>query len=89
MLPKFSTDKLVMQEAAYHILTRLSTRLHRKKKAPWPILPLQIRLYVIQSLKEADAEVVDFRKFKFGTRSFTPYDPHGLCKDHYVRVYYY
>ena len=32
-LPKFSIDKLVMQEVAYHILTELSTRIHRKKKA--------------------------------------------------------
>ena len=37
---RFSTDKLVMQEVAYHISTGLSTGFHRKKKAPWPTLPL-------------------------------------------------
>ena len=45
-------------------------------------------LYTIGSLKEADAKVVDFKKFKLGTRSFNPYDPHGLCRDNCVRAYY-
>lgn len=43
---------------------------------------------MIRSLKESNAEVVDFKKFKFDTRSFNPYEPHGLCRDHCVRVYY-
>lgn len=47
VLPKFSTDKLVMQEVIYHILTRLSIGFHKKKMTPWPMLPLQIGLYVI------------------------------------------
>ena len=34
VLPKFSMDKLIMQEVSYHISTGLATRLHRKKKAP-------------------------------------------------------
>lgn len=40
VFPRFFTNKLVMQEVAYHILTGLSTGFHRKKKAPWPMLPL-------------------------------------------------
>jgi len=39
VLSKFSMDKLVMLEVAYHISAKISTRLHRKKKAPWPTLP--------------------------------------------------
>lgn len=47
VLPKFALDILVMQDVAYHISVGLTTRLHWKKKAPWPALPLHIRLYKI------------------------------------------
>ena len=47
VLQKFSMDKLVMQEGSYHILAGLLARLHRKKKAHWPTLLLQIKLYKI------------------------------------------
>jgi len=47
VLPKFSLDVLVMKEIVYHISARLTARLQRKKKAPWPTLPLQIELYEI------------------------------------------
>lgn len=33
-LPRYATDKLVMQEVAYHISTGLSVGLHRRKKEP-------------------------------------------------------
>lgn len=51
------------------------------------MLPTRIRFYMIRSLKESDVGVVDFKKFKFGTKSFNLYDPHGLCRDPYARVY--
>ena len=35
-----------------------------------------------------DVEVEEFQKFKFSTKIFNLYDPHGLFRDHYVRVYY-
>jgi len=88
VLSRFSTDKLVMQEVSYHISIGLSAGLHKKKKAPWLTLPMQIGFYTIKSLKEPDVEVNDFKNFKFGTKSFNPYDPHGLCRDHYARLYY-
>jgi len=53
-LLRFSTDRLVTQEVAYHISTGLSARLHRRKKAPWPTLPLWVGLYEIRTLKDAD-----------------------------------
>jgi len=56
VLLKFSFDILIMQEVAYHILVGLTTKLHQKKKAPWPALPLWIGLYEIQSFKQADVE---------------------------------
>jgi len=88
VLPKFSMDKLVMQEVAYHISTGLSVRLHIEKNAPWPTLPLRIELYEIQNLKHAKAETEKFKRFTFDTRSFNPYDPHCLVKDHCARVYH-
>ena len=39
-------------------------------------------------MKEANAEAKNCKKFKFSIKSFDPYDPHCLCRDHYARVYY-
>lgn len=86
VLPKLYMDKLVMQEVSYHISTGLSARLQRKKKAPWPTLPLWTRLYEIQNLKHAEAEIGEFKRFTFDTKSFNSYDPHFLVKDHCARV---
>lgn len=47
VLLKFSLDILIMQEVSFHILARLTARLHRNKKEPWPTFPLHIRLYEI------------------------------------------
>jgi len=78
VLPRFSTDKLVMQEVSYHISIGLLVGIHMRKKAPWPTLPLRIGLYEIQSLKDVDAKVEDLKKFEFGTNDFNPYDPHCI-----------
>jgi len=83
VLPKYATDKLVMQEVSYH----LSTGLHKKKKGPWPTLPLLIKLYEIKSLKDADVRAKEILKFKFKTKYFILYDPHNICKNHCARVY--
>ena len=87
VLPRFSMDKFLMQEIAYHLSTRLLSGLH-KKKEPWPILTLRIRLYAIKSLKYADVEAKEIVKFKFNTKDFNPYDPHFICKNHCEKVYY-
>lgn len=55
-LLKFSLDILLMQEVVCHISIGLIARLHRKKKPPWPTLPLKIGLYKIQSFKKADVK---------------------------------
>lgn len=39
VFPRFSIDKMVMKEVAYHISIGLSDGLHKKKKAPWLMLP--------------------------------------------------
>jgi len=77
-----------MQEVAYHISTGFLVRLHRKKKAPWPALPLWIWLYEIQNIKHAKVEIEEFNRFDFSTRSFNPYEPHCLVKDHCARVHH-
>lgn len=88
VIPKYATDKLVMQEVSYHLSTWLSTGLHKKKKGPWPILPLLIKLYEIKNLKDVDVEAKEILKFKFKTKYFILYDPHNICKNHYARLYY-
>lgn len=88
VLPKFTMDRLVMQEVTYHITTRLLTRLHRKKKAPWTALPLWIVLYEIQNLKHGEAEMEEFNSFTFNTKSFNPHDPCRIVEDHCTRMYH-
>lgn len=71
---------------SYHISIGFSARLHKKKNTPWPILTLRILLYEIWNLKHAEAEMEEFNIVTFGTRSFNPYDPHCLVKNHCARV---
>ena len=42
-LPRFATNKLVMQEVAYHIFTGLSIGLHRRKKASSSTMDARLR----------------------------------------------
>lgn len=66
----------------------MSDELHRKKKAPWLALSLQIILYDIKSMKHADVEGKDIVNFDFGTKDFNLYDPHKFFKDHCTRAYF-
>lgn len=86
VLPRYATEKIIMQEVSYHLTTGLSVGKHRKKKAPWPALPLWVRLYEIKSLKYANVEAKDIVKFEFGTNEFNLYDPHSVWKDHCTQV---
>lgn len=86
VLPIFSLDKLAMHEVSYHILAGLTTRLHRKKKAPWSTLSLWIALYEIQSFKHVDVEAGQMKKYPFDLWSYNLYDPHCLVKDHCKRL---
>ena len=88
VLPRYPTNKLVMQEFYYHISIGLSRVLQRKKKEPWPILPLQIGLYMIKNLKVADTEGKEIKKFTFGNLDFNLYDPRYVCKENYAKVHF-
>lgn len=88
VLPRLSTNNLVMQEVSYYISIGLSTGLHMKKKAPWPFIPLWIGLYEIMGLKDADVEGKDLEKFEFGTKDYNMYNPHYIFMNHCVKVYY-
>ena len=68
VLPRFSMDKLVMQEVTYHISIGLLIGLHMRKKAPCPTLPLQIWFYDIKILKDVDEEAKEIVNFKFRTK---------------------
>ena len=88
LLSRYAIDKLVMQEVAYHLSAGLLGVLHRKKKAHWPVLPLQIGLCEIKNLKVADIEGKDIEKFAFGCLDFNPYDPRNVCKEQCARIYF-
>lgn len=87
-LRRFSIDKLVMQEVAYNISTQCSTTLYSWKKAPWPTLVLQIGLYKICTMKYVDVQTGNLKKFRFETKSFNSYDPHCICKNKCVKMYF-
>jgi len=86
VLPKLALDKLVMEEVSYHISVGMSVKLHLKKKAPRPTIPLWTGLYKIQNFKHADVEAKDIKKYPFDTQSYNPYDPHCFVKYHCMRV---
>jgi len=77
-----------MQEVSYYLVIVFSIGLHKKKKAPWPTLPLHIILYKIKSLKDSDVEANYIVNFELGTKEFNCYDPHGICKDHFTRIFF-
>ena len=43
---------------------------------------------LFHTLKDADVKTEDFKKFGFDTKIFNPYDPHYICKNHYVKLYF-
>lgn len=87
-LPSLATDQLVMKEVSYHISKGLLSLLHTSKKAAWPTLSLWIGWYNIHTLRDVDVENKDLKEFRFRTKSFIPYDPHCICKNHSVKVYF-
>jgi len=62
-----------MKEVTYYFSTGLLATLHRKKKAPWTTLPMQIRLYAIKNMKVVDIKGKAIKKFSFGTLDFNMY----------------
>lgn len=88
LFPRYATDKIVMQEVSYHLSTRLSAALHRKKKAPWPTFLMQIGLYDIKNIKVMYTKGKAIDIFSFGTLDFNMYDPHGIFKDKCVIIHF-
>lgn len=85
-LSRYATEKLVMQEVAYHLSTSLSRVLQRKKKEPQHTLPLQIGSYEIMNLKAIETEVKELGKFKFNLMEYHLYDPRNVCKQHCAKI---
>lgn len=75
VFPRYSIDKLIMQEVSYHLTIGLSASLHKKKKAPWPTIPMKIGLYEMKNLKVVDIEGKAIEMFSFSTRDFNHMSP--------------
>lgn len=88
LLPRYTTNKIFMQEVSYHLAIGLSAALHMKKKAPWPNLPMQIGLYEIKNMKVMDTEGKVIDKFTFNSQDFNLYDPCGIYKDHCAIIHF-
>lgn len=88
LLWRYATDKLAMKEISYHPSMGLLGVLYRKKKAPWPALPLQVALYEIKNMKDANTEDKEIEKFSFGHLEFNSYDPRNVCEQHCERIHF-
>jgi len=87
ILARYATDNLSMQKVSYYLSTGLSAALHRRKKAPWLTLPMQIGLYEIKNPKVVDTEGKAIKKFAFGIRDSNPHDYRGIFKDDCARIH--
>jgi len=72
ILPRYATDILMMKKLSYYLATGLLAYLHKKKRRPWPTLPLK-GLYEIKNLKVVDVEGKEIVRFAFGTWNFNLY----------------
>lgn len=84
----YVTNKVVSQDVAYQLNNGLSTQLYRRKKDPWPTLPLCVKLYELKSLKEANFEIRQLNLLHFGMMNFHIYDPRKVCKKNCDKIQY-
>lgn len=61
--------------------------LQRKKKEPWPTLPLQIGLYERKNMKVTDIEDKEIEKFTFCCLDYNLYDPMNICKQNCAKIH--
>ena len=62
-LPRFITDRLLLQETCFQMTTDFSKVLTKGKKKPWPTLPLTIDTYTVKDFREVEAEAEEIRGF--------------------------
>ena len=81
-LPRFVTDKMLLQEVCYQMTFGFSKVLTKGKKKPWPTLPLTIGAYLIKDFREVEAEAEKIKGFFLSPLDYQTYDPERIVPAH-------
>ena len=54
-MPRYVTDKMLIQEVCFQMTSSFSKVLTKGKKKPWPTLPLTVSTYTIRDFREVEA----------------------------------
>lgn len=81
-MPRYVTNKVVLQEVDYQFDKGLSGVLHIRKKAPWPTFPLRIGLYELKIHKAEITEIQEMHRLHFVVKDIHRFDPRRVCKQH-------
>ena len=65
-MPRFVTDKMLIQEVCFQMSHGFSSILSKGKKKPWPTLPLTIGAYTVKDFREVAAEAEAMRSYQLG-----------------------
>lgn len=74
-LPHYTPDRLMLLEIVYQMYVKgFGATMTRKKEMTWPKLPLRVRSYKIESMKQAIAETEIFGVYHLGGLPFYRHD---------------
>ena len=65
-MPRFVTDKMLIQEVCFQMSQGFSSVLSKGKKKLWPTLPLTIGAYTVKDFKEVAAEGEAMKSYQLG-----------------------
>ena len=81
-MPRYVTDKILIQEVFFQKSSSFSRVLTKGKKKPWPMLPLTIGTYMVKDFREVEAEAEEMKIYLLGSLDHRTYDPERIVPDH-------
>ena len=81
-MPRFVTDKVLMQEVCFQMSSSFSRVLSKGKKKSWPTLPLTIGTYIVKDFRDVEAEGEEMKIYHFGALEYRTYDPERIVPEH-------
>ena len=81
-MPRFVTEKILMQEVCFQMSSGFSSVLSKGKKKPWPALPLTIGAYTVKNFREVGAEAEEIKSYHLRTLEYRTYDPERIVPEH-------
>lgn len=85
-LPRFATNRVLMQEVCYQMTQGFLKTLRKGKKKPWPAFPLIIRAYTVENFKEVEAEDKELKGYHFVNLNHCTYDLERVVAAHCKRA---